>query len=223
VATGETPAGPVAYTTTNGGSSWSQASGTSPAGIGGLTGSGLIASGLPVAYSQSVAGTQIPFPYTTAGAANPTLIPNLFPFAGATGAAYSVWAGDCTSADEPATSNQSSTSVTSGQNSAVTVPLSYLAIRAVNASGQPVAGATVTAKVTTASCTQDVFNLPSTQGDGLSETALLLGNTTPLTYQVTVTAGALSSTTNLSVSSTGVLNTTSNTSYPYPLAVPIVP
>jgi len=222
LATEETPTGPIAYTTTTGGTTWTPASNTSPAGIGGLTNSGLSASGLPLAYSQSVAGTFIPTPYTTPGAANPTVIPNLFPFVGATGATYSAWAGDCTTVDQPAAGNLSSTLVTSGQNAALTVPLSYLAIRVVDANGQPVAGAAITAKVTNAGCAQDVFNLPASQGDGLTEAALPLGNAT-LTYQLSVTAGALTSLTNITVSSTGVLNTTSNLSYPYPLAIPIVP
>jgi hypothetical protein len=223
IAVGETPTGPVAYTTTSGGSSWTQASGTSPGGIGGLTGSGLTASGLPLAYSQSVAGTLIADPYTSGSATDPTQIPNLFPFVGATGATYSVWAGDCSVADQPAAGNLTPTLVTSGQNSSVTVPLSYLAVRVVDANGQPLAGATVTATVTTSSCNTDVFNLPSSQGDGLTEAALLLGNTTPLTYTVTVTSGALTSTTNITVSATGVVNNTTGVSYPYPLAIPLVP
>jgi hypothetical protein len=223
VVTGETPTGPIAYTTTTGGTTWTQASNASPAGIGGLTQTGLSASGLPLAYTQSVAGTFIATPYTTATAANPTVIPNLFPFVGATGATYSAWAGDCTAVDQPTAGNLSSTLVLSGQNAAVTVPLSYLAIRVVDANGQPVAGAAVTAKVTTSGCSQDVFNLPTSQGDGLTEAALLLGNATPLTYQISVIAGLATSTTNITVSSTGVLNNTSNISYPYPLAVPIVP
>jgi hypothetical protein len=223
VVTGETPTGPIAYTTTTGGITWTQASNASPAGIGGLTQSGLSASGLPLAYSQSVAGTFISTPYSTPGAVNPTVIPNLFPFVGATGATYSAWAGDCNAVDQPAAGNLSSTLVVSGQNAALTVPLSYLAIRVVDLNGQPIAGATVTAKVTTAGCPQDVFNLPPSQGDGLTETALLLGNATPLTYQISVTAGVLTSLTNITMSSTGVLNTTSNVSYPDPLAVPIVP
>jgi prepilin-type N-terminal cleavage/methylation domain-containing protein len=220
---GETPTGPVAFTTTTGGVTWTQASGASPAGIGGLTGTGLIGSGLPLAYSQSVAGTLIATPYTTPGASDASVIPNLFPFVGATGATYSAWAGDCTTADQPAASTLSSTLVTSGHNASVTVPLSYLAVRVVDGNGQPIAGATVTAEVTTATCNQDVFDLPASQGDGRSEAALLLGNTTPLTYTLTVTSGALTSTTNITVSSTGVLDNSTGVSYPYPLAVPVVP
>ncbi len=222
VVTGETPTGPIAYTTTTGGTTWTQASNAAPAGIAGLTQTGLSASGLPLAYTQSVAGTFIATPYTTAAAANPTVIPNLFPFVGATGATYSAWAGDCTAVDQPAAGSLSSTLVLSGQNAALTVPLSYLAIRVVDVNGQPVAGAAVTVKVTTAGCSQDVFNLPASQGDGLTEAALPLGNAA-LTYQISVTSGLATSTTNVTVSSTGVLNNTSNLSYPYPLAVPIVP
>ena len=220
---GETPTGPVAFTTTTGGATWTQASASSPAGIGGLTGTGLTASGLPLAYSQSVAGTLIAAPYTTPGAGDPSVIPNLFPFVGATGATYSAWAGDCTTADQPAASTLSSTLVTSGQNASLTVPLSYLAVRVVDANGQPIAGASVTAQVTTGGCSPDVFNLPTSQGDGLSEVALLLGNATPLTYTLTVTSGAQTSTADITVSTTGVLDNSSGVSYPYPLAVPLVP
>jgi len=220
---GETPTGPVAFTTTTGGATWTQASGTSPAGIDDLTGTGLTASGLPLAYSQSVAGTLIATPYTTPGAANASVIPNLFPFVGATGATYSAWAGDCTTDDQPVASLLSSTLVTSAQNAAVTVPLSYLAVRVVDANGQPIAGASVTATVTASGCAPDVFNLPASQGDGLSETALLLGNTTPLTYTLTVTSGAQTSTADITMSPTGVLDNSTGVSYPYPLAVPLVP
>ena len=223
LAAGETPTGPVAFTTTTGGATWTQVSGTSPGGIADLTGTGLTASGLPLAYAQSVAGTLIATPYTTPGASDPSLIPNLFPFVGATGATYSAWAGDCTTDDQPAASLLSSTLVTSGQSAAVTIPLSYLAVRVVDANGEPIAGASVTATVTTTSCAPDVFNLPASQGDGLSETALLLGNTTPLTYTLTVTSGAQTSTADVTVSPTGVLDNSTGVSYPYPLAVPLVP
>lgn len=225
VATGESATGPLAYTTGNGGSSWTQVAGNAPTGIGTLTNTGLTALGLPLTYQnvQTAAETYVSTPYTTATAADPTLIPNLFPFVGTTGAAYSAWSGDCP-ADEPPTSAISSTLVTPGSyapsSGALLLPLTYLRLRMVDQNGLPMVGAAVTATVTTSGCPGDVFSLPASQNDGLVEVGLPIGSSA-LTYTINATDNGKSGTANISVSANGVLNATTNTTYPYPLPVPI--
>ncbi len=229
VAAGESPTGPIAYTVNYSGGSWtwSQASGTAPAGIGTLTGTGLDASGLPLTYQnvQYAGNTNVGVPYTTSTAANPTLVGNLFPFVGATGATYSVWSGDCT-ANQPASTYLASTLVSPGQyapssSSSLTVPLSYLALRIVDQNGQPLSGATVTAQVTTSGCQSETFALPSSQGDGMVEAGLPMGASgTPLDYTVTATSGANTGTAQVAVSATGVQVTPpSGVTVPYPIPV----
>lgn len=229
VAVGESPTGPIAYVVTNssGSWSWSTVSGNAPAGIDSLTGTGLTASGLPLTYQnvQFAGNTQVGVPYTTSTAANPTVIGNLFPFVGATGATYSVWSGDCP-ANQPDSSYQASTLVASGQyapssSTSLTVPLSYLALRIVDQNGQPLSGATVTAQVTTSGCSTDTFALPSSQGDGMVEAGLPMGASgTPLDYTITGTSGANTGTVQLAVSATGVqVSPPSGTTVPYPIPV----
>jgi hypothetical protein len=228
VATGESPTGPTAYVATNTGSwSWSQASGNAPAGIGTLTGTGLDASGLPLTYQnvQYAGNTNVGVPYTTSTAANPTVVGNLFPFVGATGATYSVWSGDCT-ANQPASTYLTSTLVSPGQyapssSTSLTVPLSYLALRIVDQNGQPLSGAAVTAQVTTSGCTNETFALPSSQGDGMVEVGLPMGASgTPLDYTITATSGGNTGSAQVAVSSTGVQVTPpSGVSVPYPIPV----
>jgi hypothetical protein len=226
IATGESPTGPIAYTSSTYGSSWSQANGSAPAGIGTLTNTGLTASGLPLTYTNvQLGGTNVGVPYSTSTATDPTTVGNLFPFVGATGATYSVWAGDCTPADQPSSSYLGSTAVQAGQyapssSSSLTVPLSYLALRLAYPNGTPVSGATVTATVTTSSCNADVFALPSSQQDGLVEAGLPLGTAaTPLTYTITATSGANTATAQISMSPSGV--TVGGVTYPYPIPVPV--
>ncbi len=189
VAAAESPTGPLAFVISNYSSTWSAATGTwtgatgtAPAGIGSLTGTGLNALGLPLTYQnvQYAGGTNVGVPYTTASAADPTVLGNLFPFAGATGATYSAWSGDC-AANQPSTSWLASTLVLPGQyapsGSTLTIPLSYLALRMVDSNGQPITGATVTATVTTAGCAAHVYALPSSQGDGMVEAGLPMAST----------------------------------------------
>jgi len=226
IAVGESPTGPLAFVSSNGGAGWTPASGPAPAGIGTLTNSGLNASGLPLTYQnvQYAGGTNVAVPYTTPGAADPTLIGNLFPFVGVTGAAYSAWSGDCSS-DQPPAGDLASTLVLPGQyaptSAALTVPLSYLSIRAVDQNGRPMSGAVVTATVTTGGCAGDVFSLPASQGDGLVEAGLPLGSGTPLLYKITATDSGKSGNVNISMSGNGVLDRTTNVTYPYPLPIPV--
>lgn len=227
VAAGESPTGPLAFVSSNYGSTWTQANGTAPAGIGTLTGTGLSALGLPLTYAnvQDAAGTGIGVPYTTSTAADPLVIGNLYPFVGATGAAYSVWAGDCT-ANQPPAGYVASTLVQPGQyapsGSSLTVPLSYLALRMVDSNGQPISGATVTATVTTSGCASHVFALPSSQSDGLVEAGLPMGASgSPLAYTIHASSGAKSGTAQISMSASGVQVTTTNVTYPYPIPVPV--
>lgn len=226
IAVGESPTGPLAFASSDGGTTWAQASGPAPSGIGTLTNVGLTALGLPLTYQnvQYAGGTNVATPYTTSGAADPTLIANLFPFVGVTGATYSAWSGDCP-ADQPAAGELSSTLVLPGQyapnNAALTVPLTYLGLHLVDQFGRPMVGAIVTATVTTGGCAGDVFSLPASGGDGLVEAGLPLGSATPLLYRISATDSGKSGSVNISMSGNGVLDTSSNVTYPYPLAIPV--
>ncbi len=227
-AAGETLSGPVVFTTTDGGTTWTSASASAPNGIGGLTGNGLIATGLPLTYGNdsltTTNSTEVADPYVSATTADPIQVPNLFPFSGSTVSPYAFWAGDCP-AFQPAVTDlsASTTYVTAGNSASATLPLTYLALRITDQNGHPISGATVTATVTTASCPGDTFDLPPSQADGTVEVAMPAEGTNGISYNITATAPNSTAASTVAVTATGsnVVDNTTSVTYPAPIPLPI--
>jgi hypothetical protein len=147
---------------------------------------GLYLANLPISVNSTDLSSS--FVACAAGACGSSIGP-LFPFANG----YSVGAGDC-SAEVASGSSLAATKpgASGSQAASVTLPLGLLPIEVTNASGAPLANATVTAKVADPNLPQDstcndgtVYSLPTTGPDGLSELAAMYE-----TYTVSVTSGS---------------------------------
>lgn len=218
---GESAVQPIAFVSSDNGTTWTAASAAAPAGIGGLTGTGLTALGLPISWDNSQYATtasSLSAPYVSSTTANPTQLANLFPFAIDP---YTLWSGDCTwnqppSADLTSFMLQPGTTFPSN-NSSLTVPMNYLAFKVVDNSGLPVSGATAALTVATsipqtvgspAACNANTYSLPSSDGDGTVEAAVpyTSANET-MNYTLTISGTPLgaphSITTNTSLAITG--------------------
>jgi len=156
--------------------------------------------------------TQVP-----AGHAPVTVLPNvLYPQLGG----YSVAAGDC--AGEGTGQPTGSLSAIPGGTGSTTIPLGLLPLQLVNSSGTPVSGASVTITSTTCgSAFADAYNMPVTDGYGLSVISVPYGS-----YSYTVTIGGSSTahtTVNLVVGPSSVVESISGnpTTYYLPNPVPV--
>jgi Tfp pilus assembly protein PilV len=225
VATGGSATGPVAFVTSDSGTTWTAP--TLASHFSTLTWSPSPVTALPITVSNGLLpGTQTKQMVTAGGSTNPTLIPNLFPFSStATQPDYGVWAGDNGCLNEvPNPSDLDPIPVTGGQTSPASIPLSLLAIAVNRPNGTPVSGASAALTVSTAGCPADTFGVPVTSSAGLIEVGIPTGVTvgsTAMTYSITVSAsGQTSGPTSLAIGPTGVTNVTTGLSYPYPTPVP---
>lgn len=206
-AAGEGPGGDALFG--SGGGAWQ--SDTVPAPAAGVT--GLLGAG----WSGTVGNTNFsPFPFdevTPAGTApvgpsssNPSALTPLFPFL----SGYSVWPGGC-----PAdTSAPTAVAVSPGGTATATVVLAPVSLTVVDASGQPVPGATLVATEadTAAACPAnktEAYALPTTASDGLSRAGFTFG-----TYSLAVTdpLDGKTTTVTLGVTASGV--TVGSAGYP---------
>jgi Tfp pilus assembly protein PilV len=170
-----------------------------------------------------VANTSLsPFRMYTYVAGTTSLTP-LFPYP----SGYTVFAGNCTDSNPLGNdgsgnafyvnSGAVATNVTAGGNTATTVPLYDLPVRVVDAVGNPVVGATVTASVTTGypspnaavclnggvSGTAPTYGLVPSDGAGMSNNAVPLGHLT-----VRAQSGTKSGTVRIWRRVTGIFNVT---------------
>lgn len=230
IVTGGSDVGPVAYVTSDGGSTWSAPGAAS--GFSTLSWSTSTVTGLPITVSNGLlTPTQVYQAISPGGATIPTLVPNLFPFTSTSSQPdYSLWAGDTACLNEvPPSTDLVPIPVTSGTTSSALVPLTLLPIAAVRPNGTPVAGAavslTVSPTLAAAGCPSDAFGVPATTSAGLAEvgipTSVPVGGT-PMAYTVTVSAGGQSASAPLAVNATGITNQTTGVTYPYPSPVPFV-
>ncbi|HLG68694.1 MAG TPA: hypothetical protein VKV36_12610 [Acidimicrobiales bacterium] len=189
-AAGASRTGALLLDGSSGGTSWSNGT------PGNLT--GMYLSDVPVSVSSyALVPSTIEL---TAPSTDATVVGPLFPFA----AGYSIGAAECT-AELSAASSLVST--TPGATSSAILPMGLLPLKVVNASGNPVAGASVTAVVNDPSCTPltpltgtnpSSFALETTGPDGLSRLDVMYD-----TYTVTATAGTLTGSVTVQVSPTG--------------------
>jgi Tfp pilus assembly protein PilV len=206
-ASGEATTSDLLYGSTSG--AW--ATDTVPTDATGVT--GLIGAG----WSASVGNTNLaPYPFkeiaaaaspATAASPNPITLTPLFPFT--TG--YTVWPGGC--AAEAIT--PTSIAVTPGGTATATVALAPVTLEVVDATGQPVPGATVTLAQNNASsyhCPAESFAMPTTAGDGLSRAGFSYG-----AYTATITdpLDSKSTTAALTINASSVVGPT-GTTYPEP-------
>ena len=222
---GESNQGPVVFTSTDGGDTWSQNTGlTSSLAWGGATASGLpitvSASGLSATgtYTGAGAPTYQAAPYTSASTPDPTLVGNLFPFT----YFYNVWVGDASCQAEVPTFTLPTVKVPTGGTTSSTVPLGFLRTMALSNSGVPLSGVAMSLTVTSSSCANDTFDLPATGADGTSEAGIPVGSGLTFTLTATDAAASATATETISVGSTGVTDGANNVTYPFPAAVPIV-
>lgn len=223
--TGGSETGPVAFGTSDSGTTWTAP--TLASNFSTLAWSPSPVTGLPITVSNGLLpGTQTKQMVSAGGSTNATLIPNLFPFSStATQPDYAVWAGDDGCLNEvPDPSALNPIPVTSGQTSPASIPLGLLAIAVNRPNGTPVSGASAALTVSTAGCPADVLGVPPTSSAGLIEVGIPTGVTVgsaPMTYSITVSAsGQTSGPTSLAIGPTGVTNLTTGLSYPYPTPIP---
>ena len=170
VAAGESPTGDLLYGTS--GSTWQTDTLPTPgAGVTGLLGAGWSASigntTLPNSFKEVVAAGTSP----TTASPNPSVLTPLYPFT----SGDSIWPGGCPAEHIPTPSNPPLASLSPGGTSSVTVQLASLSLEIVDASGQPVPGATVklgvisgSYMVKTLGCPIETFAMPTTAADGIS-------------------------------------------------------
>lgn len=218
--------GPVAFMTSDGGSTWAAPAAAS--GFANLTWTPAPAQGLPITVANGLLpGNQMDQVVSAEGASNSTLIPNLFPFTSTSSQPdYEVWAGDATCPNElPPAADRVPIPVTSGVTSSATVPLTLLPIAAVRPNGTPIVSAGVAVTVATSGCPPDTLAVPGTSAAGLVEvgipTSVVVGGL-PMTYTVKVTAGTVTSTATLAVNATGITVQGTSITYPFPTPVPFV-
>lgn len=175
-AVGSTTAGPVILTSSVGPSgTWTNQTPTSL--------SGAAVTGIPVETMPAVSTnnwtTQVA--YEASPGTNPTTIPNVL-YPESTG--YSIAAGDCNSEGNSAPG--ATLNALPGGTATPTVPLALLPIQLLNSTGAPVSGATITLTSTSCAGASDSYNLPVTDGDGMTMTSVPYGS-----YSYTVTVGSV--------------------------------
>ena len=97
---------------------------------------------------------------------------------------YSIAAGDC--ASEGTAAPSATLNALPGGTATPTVPLALLPIQLLSSTGSPVSGATITLTSTSCPTGSDSYNLPVTDGDGMTMTSVPYGS-----YSYTVTIGSV--------------------------------
>jgi Tfp pilus assembly protein PilV len=210
VAVGESPGSDTVYSTSGG--AWT--ADTDPD-----SGPGIVGLGFSASVGNSLLSGGVRQVVASRAGVNPGAlgIP-LYPFVNG----YSVFPGSCLA---QASTALPTTAPGPGASATALARLANTSLDIVNAAGQPVAGATVTATVTGTTpvapattapmqgCTTDTYSLPTTGGDGLSTAGFPLGvytltvNGTAVTNPITISNGAV---------------TYNSMTYPQPASVPIV-
>jgi hypothetical protein len=207
VASGEATTGDLLY----GEPSTTWASDTVPASADPTGTTGLLGAG----WSATVGNTDFNYSFlevvpaaspATASSPNPTTLTPLYPST----SGYTVWPGGC-----PAeTSSPPTAAVTPGGTSSITVALAPIALEVVDATGQPVPGATITLaqnNLASARCPAESFAMPTTAGDGLSRAGFSYG-----VYTATITDPLDSRTTTAALTINPSSVSTGSTTYPEP-------
>ncbi len=201
-AVGATANGPIVATSVNGPSgAWSD---ETPSSLVGTT-----ATGIPIETSSGSSGTwtnSVPAGQST----NATSLGDIYPQP----LGYSIAAADCPT--EATGAPLALLSGLAGGSASVTIPLGFLPIQVVSATGTPVSGATVTLTSATAGCPTDTYSLPATDPNGMSLTSVPYG-----AYGYTITSGANSLTGTLQVGTNTVVAGTT-TYLPDPVVVALM-
>ena len=113
-------------------------------------------------------------PYEATPGTNPATLPTAPNLLYPQSTGYSIAAGDC--ASEGTTAPGATLNALPGGTATPTIPLALLPIQLLSSSGSPVSGATITLTSTSCPTGSDSYNLPVTDGDGMTMTSVPYGS-----------------------------------------------
>ena len=217
VAAGESPTGDLLYGTS--GATWQTDTLPTPAtGVTGLLGAGFSATIgnttlAPNPFKEVVAAGTSP----TTSSPNPVVLTPLFPFT----SGDTVWPGGCPAEHIPTPSTPPLATLTPGGTTSITAQLASLSLQIVDASGQPVPGATVKLGVVSPStmatlkCPVETFAMPTTSADGISRAGFTYTDPSG-SYTLTVVNPLDGKTTTTTITIGAANVTLGSTTYPEP-------